>query len=170
MMSLDLDSKRRLKMTIVDIPSFTFEKIHHKNLQSSIVTLYKRDTWTEIRNLEKTRIKIQRREAYMSLFIDPDILYSYQVVLKMSLDLYSKCRIKMTTVDIPSFTSEKLHHKNLQSSIVTLYGRDTWTEIRNLEKARIKIQRREADLTTYDLFSSLQVVLKMSLDLDSKHN
>lgn len=53
----------------------------------------------------------------------------------------------MTIVDILSPKSKKLHHINLQSSIVTLYGRDIWTKIRNLEKTRIKIQRREADLS-----------------------
>ena len=69
MMSLDLDSKRRLKMTTVDIPSLTSEKLHHRNLQSIIVTLYRRDTWTEIRNLEKTRIKIQRRETDLAFLL-----------------------------------------------------------------------------------------------------
>ena len=32
MMSLDLDSKHRLKMTTLDIPSFTSEKIHHRKV------------------------------------------------------------------------------------------------------------------------------------------
>lgn len=43
-------------------------------------------------------------------------------------------------------SSQKPHHSNLQSKIVTLHGGDTWKEIRNLERTRVKIQRKEADL------------------------
>jgi hypothetical protein len=50
------------------------------------------------------------------------------------------------TVDHPNSTSQKPLHRNLQTKIVTLYGGDTWKEIRDLEKIRVKIQRKEADL------------------------
>ena len=109
-----------LTMKTLDIPTFASENMHHIKLQSIISTLYGRDTWIEIRNLEKIRIKIQRREA----------------------------RLKINIVNIITFAYENLHHRNLQYIIFTLYERDTWIEICNLKKTRIKIQRREAGRKT----------------------
>ena len=66
----------------------------------------------------------------------------------MSLGLGSKRRqiIMKNTMDYPNSVSQKPLHRNLQTKIVTLYGGDTWKEIRDLEKIRVKIQRKEADL------------------------
>ena len=74
------------------------------------------------------------------------------------------------TVDFPNSISQKPLHRNLQTKIVTLYGGDAWKEIRDLEKTRVKIQRKESDLSLIVHYSLLcKSVLMMSLGLDSKH-
>ena len=55
----------------------------------------------------------------------------------------------MKTVEYPSENSKKPNYRNLQSIILTLYGGETWKEIRSLEKTRVKIQRKESDLHPY---------------------
>jgi hypothetical protein len=42
--------------------------------------------------------------------------------------------------------TENPNHRNLINQIISLYGRETLDEIRVLEKLRVKIKRRVADL------------------------
>lgn len=54
---------------------------------------------------------------------------------------------KMATVEFQSTrNSQDTHYRNLQTPSTTLYGRQVWIEIRNLEKITVKIERRAADL------------------------
>lgn len=53
----------------------------------------------------------------------------------------------MRSVEIPNMHPETNHHRNLATEITSLYGREVWQYIRLLEKLRVKIQRRAADLT-----------------------
>jgi len=46
-------------------------------------------------------------------------------------------------MEYPNTEPQKPHHRNLQKTIVTLYGGETWKELRDLERARVKIQRKE---------------------------
>jgi hypothetical protein len=50
------------------------------------------------------------------------------------------------TVDYPNNTCETPHHRNLKTTISSLYGRETWNNFRLLENLRIKIVRRAVDL------------------------
>ena len=59
------------------------------------------------------------------------------------------------TVDFPNSISQKPLHRNPQTKIVTLYGGDTWKEIRDLEKTRVKIQRKEVDLLSLTFLLSV---------------
>ena len=52
----------------------------------------------------------------------------------------------ITTADYPKNSCETPHHRNLKTVISSLYGRETWNNFRLLEKLRIKIVRRAADL------------------------
>ena len=66
-MSLVLDSKRQQDendtMEYLDPES---QRPHHKNLQTIIVTLHGGETQKEVHDLEKMRVKIQRRESHLS--------------------------------------------------------------------------------------------------------
>jgi len=151
-------SIKRKKMNTVDYLNSISQKPLHRNLQSRIVTLYGGDTWKEIGNLEKTRVKIQGKES--DLYFPPNYLpspYLSQTFFSLlclsspndescsKLEMSTK-RKKMNTVDYLNSIYQKPLHRNLQSRIVTLYRGDTWKEIRNLEKTRVKIQRKESDL------------------------
>ena len=52
----------------------------------------------------------------------------------------------LNTVDNPKIFLQNDHHRSLKTKILSLYGGDSWEEICNLEKTRIKIERRVADL------------------------
>jgi hypothetical protein len=50
------------------------------------------------------------------------------------------------TVDYPANNFENTHHRNLKTTISSLYGRETWNNFRLMENLRIKIIRRAVDL------------------------
>ena len=53
----------------------------------------------------------------------------------------------MIFVAIPNTDIINMHRRSLATEIKSLYGRDIWQQIQLLEKLRVKIQRRVADLT-----------------------
>ena len=50
------------------------------------------------------------------------------------------------TVDSPVTDSKDANHRSLKSKILSLYGGDAWSEILLLERFRMRIARRAADL------------------------
>ena len=53
------------------------------------------------------------------------------------------------TVVLPTCSEQISHHRNLIDQIMSLHGRETLDEVRELEKLRVKIRRRAADLEFY---------------------
>ena len=71
----------------------------------------------------------------------------------------------------------KNHHRNLATEITSLHGRDIWQKFRLLERLRIKIKLRAADLKNFHrapVFNlrshslHIRLVLMMDPDMDSK--
>lgn len=52
----------------------------------------------------------------------------------------------INTVVLPTISEHFSHHRNLNEQITSLYGREILDEFRKLEKLRVKIKRRAADL------------------------
>jgi len=68
-------------------------------------------------------------------------------VLTMILVIDSKCRLKNDYCGLYSgYSSSNSHHKNIQTLISTLYGRDIWTEVPTLKKITVKIKRRASNI------------------------
>ena len=51
-----------------------------------------------------------------------------------------------STVVLPTNSKQISHHRNLNEQITSLYGGEILDEVRKLEKIRVKIKRRAADL------------------------
>ena len=49
-------------------------------------------------------------------------------------------------VDLSTNSEHNYHHRNLNEQITSLHGREILDEVRKLEKLRVKIRRRAADL------------------------
>ena len=105
-------------------------------------------------------------------------LSTFDFVLMMDPDMDSKRRLGLfDTVVSPITLPITYHHRNLATEITSLHGRDIWQKFRLLERLRIKIKLRAADLKNFHrapVFNlrshslHIRLVLMMDLDMDSK--
>ena len=147
-----MDSKHRPRHfdTVVFLITFP-TTYHHRNLATEITSLHGRDIWKKFHVLERLRIKIKLRAA--DSFYPPPVFnlgfhsLHIRLVLMMDPDMDSKLRIcHFDTVVSPITSPSTYHHRNLATEITSLHGRDIWQKFRLLERLRIKIKMRAADL------------------------
>jgi len=140
----------------VDNPNSSSTKDNDRILKSNIISLYRVVAWKEICLLEKSRIKIERRESNFQIIND-----CRDRIIRQNSNI---------TMDNLNSSSTKNNHKSLKSNIISLYGEDAWKMICLLEKSSLKIERRALDLQFLKYFCDRNIRQNSNITVDNMNS